>query len=276
MRHVPGSHHNLPVKGKMMKRFLVTPATGRRLPALCLCAAASWLACLPAHGKPVIKELSDSQMDTVHGKYAGYGQILYFGVEMLSQWQTQDGRTYQAGINLSVDTATLQPTITLLNTVSVGQAPAGLTSSAATIHIDGSGLQNVTGVAQGIQIGGDGNAVRNDIAMDVGSTTSVNGAVTGRLAAAPGQYVLSNPGASTTYQVAPGGLTVALNVAGQGQLSQSLRSGYGLQQFVQVTGDQNQIHNSLRINASMPGGLSQPGRLSQSVLDTLKGLQNGH
>jgi hypothetical protein len=273
MTHVLCSHANLPVKGKMMKHFPITPATGRRLPALCFCAVASWLAGPPALGKPVINELSDSQMATIHGKYAGYGQILYFGVEMLSQWQTQDGRTYEAGINLSVDTATLQPTITLVNNVSAGQAP-GIAAPATTTRVDGSGLQNVSGVAQGIQIGGDGNTVRNDIAMNVGA--AAKGAATGQLATASGQYLVSSPGATTTFQVAPGGLTVALNVAGQGQLSQSLRSGYGLQQFVQVTGDQNQIHNSLRISASMPGSFSQPGRLSQSVLDTLKGLQTGH
>lgn len=275
MTHARCSHANLPVKGKTMKHFPMTPAAGRRLPALCLCAAASWLACLPAQGKPLIQELSDSQMASIRGKYAGYGQILYFGVEMLSQWQTQDGHTYQAGINLSVDTATLQPTITLINNASAGPAPS-LPAPATTTRIDGSGLQNVTGVAQGIQIGGDGNTVHNDIAMNVGATGAAKGAAAGQLAAAPGQTVISSPGATTTFQVAPGGLTVALNVAGQGQLSQSLRSGYGLQQFVQVTGDQNQIHNSLRISASMPGGFSQPGRLSQSVLDTLKGLQTGH
>lgn len=255
-----------------MKRLLIILAAGRRLPLLCLAVAC--LAYLPAQAKPAIKELSDVQMDMVRGKYAGYGQILYFGVEMASQWQTRDGRLYQAGLDLSVDATTLRPTITLFNSTSATQAPTAA-STGTNVHIDGSGLQNIAGESQGIQIGGDGNRVQNDMVMDIGSSAASH-AATGTLATTSGHYILPSPGATTTFDVAPGSLTLALNVAGQGQLTQALRSGFGLQQFVQVTGDQNQIHNSLRITATMPGGLSQPGRLSQSVLDTLKGLQGGH
>lgn len=44
-------------------------------------------------------EISDADLAGMRGRYVGTGEILYFGVAMYTQWQTQDGRTLNAGLS---------------------------------------------------------------------------------------------------------------------------------------------------------------------------------
>ena len=66
---------------------------------------------LPAHAviKPAIEMLTDPQLAQMRGKYlAGDQNILYFGVQMVTQWQTSTG-TMNASMTLGINRASGQP-----------------------------------------------------------------------------------------------------------------------------------------------------------------------
>lgn len=223
-------------------------------------------------------EMSDVELSDMRGRYVGTGEILYFGVEIYTQWQTQDGRTLNAGLNMTVDSQ-LRPTITIVtqNTspqggVSASQAAAGQNS----VSISG-GIGNVSGIGQSIQIGGDGNSIKNDLNMNIdlhASSSPIKSAAANGIALnGAGSTVIDGNNTTTTVTLSGNTLSMAINVPGQGQVMQQLKSGSGFLQSAQIGGDLNRIHNTININAGLsnPAGISAGGL--QSSLDSLRGLR---
>lgn len=226
-------------------------------------------------------EVSDEALAGMRGRYAGPAGIIYFGVDMVTQWQTQNGRVLQSGVNLSVDKQ-FRPTITIVSqtttpgTGTVSQPSAGQ----GNVTISG-GLGNVSGVAQSIQIGGDGNAIRNDLDMNIKLNPSDAGAnaaaVQGIALNGAGTTKISENGATTTFTLSSNNLSMAVDVDGKNQVLQQLRGGTnanaGFMQSTQVGSDMNQIHNTITINAGLraASGISTPAL--QSSLQTLRGIR---
>ncbi len=220
-------------------------------------------------------EATDAELAGMRGRYVPSGnQIVYFGVEMATRWQTADGRGVDAKVNLSVD-SNLNPTITIVNLEHTGDS-AMAQSSGNTVSISSGGMTEVHGVAQSIQIGGDGNAVRNDIGMNVtlagGDAPAADGAGL-QLDTAGTQTINNSNGSVTTVSLDKSGLKLAVDVPGQGRVQQQLRTGYGVFQGAMVGGDMNRIHNAININATLrsAAGLNTPNM--QAALDTLKGMR---
>lgn len=219
----------------------------------------------------LVSEVQDATLAGQRGRYVGNGNLLYFGVEMVTTWQSPNGRL-ASGLLLSTD-AQLRPTVSIINQGSIAGGNSSSTPTNGT-HISLGGISNVAGAAQSIQIGGDGNAVKNDINLNLTTNLPPGSSQPGAIpVTTAGTQVLSRPGEITMVNIGRDGLSLAVNVPGQGSVLQQLRSGMGLLQATQTTGDLNMIHNIININAglSMPSGLNNAG--IGSALGSLKGLQ---
>lgn len=199
-----------------------------------------------------MQEVSDSDLGHMRGKFASNNQVLYFGVEMVSQWQTPTGNLVTAGANLNIDfrgnggsTPTVQyaPTVTI---VQQGQGANAPQSGNANSVSGGAGLANVSGVSQSIQVAGQSNAIHNGINMQVDLTSAAQGGLTAN--AAQGQAgavsATGNDGTVATVTLANNSIGVNVVVPGQGQVLQQIRN-QGMFQSARIGGDLNQIQNSI-------------------------------
>lgn len=221
-------------------------------------------------------EISDEVLAGMRGRFVSPGAILYFGVEMVTQWQTADGSLQTAGITLSVD-AQYRPTITFVTQKTAPSSGAVLqaSSSNGNVTISG-GLGTVSGIAQSIQIGGDSNTIRNDLNMDITLNASASSASVSQDTAlfSAGTTVIPGDGSTTTFTLSGNSMTMMVDVEGQGQVLQQLQGSgnAGFLQSAQIGGDMNLIHNTITINAGLSGagGISAPG--IQGSLGSLRGI----
>ncbi|WP_298393858.1 hypothetical protein [uncultured Azonexus sp.] len=208
-------------------------------------------------------EVNEQELSTLRGRFARDGQIINFGIEMLSQWQKGDGTLVSGGVNLQVDAA-LRPTLTV---TTPGQAVSAV-SAGGSSHASVGAMDQVQGVAQSIQIAGDGNAVSNGMQIDIvqraASAQQGNAIVDG-----PGTYSRSDGAGSSTVKLEPNSLSLLLEVPGQGRAIQRL-SARGLLQSTVVGGDLNRVSNQLRLTATVAPSASSG--MSSANYANLRGL----
>ena len=225
-----------------------------------------------------VQPVSDSTLDSMRGRFiTGAGQILYFGVEMLSTWHSPDGRVLSGSALLSFDFSKGMPQVTFVPTVSIVQGSgSGVLVDTTGRSIDASGLANVSGIAQGIQIVGDHNSAGNSTELHVTTTlpASTDAGIAGNAALAVGD-------ASASVALQPDSMAVTLGMDGQGSLRQIIRgdvSGSGsVLQTVSLLGDGHDVGNQLRITLVQPS-TGTALQLQQNValsLGLLQGLRSG-
>jgi hypothetical protein len=113
-----------------------------------------------------LTELTDEEMGDMRGRYTvSSSTVAWFGVTMVSTWQTQAGQQLKSSMTVTMDgrqpgkpTVTFQPhvSITAVDVTAPAPAPAD-----GQREIDNAGLANVNGVVQSVQVAGDGNAAQN-------------------------------------------------------------------------------------------------------------------
>ncbi|MBW8074698.1 hypothetical protein [Metallibacterium scheffleri] len=222
--------------------------------------------------------MSDSTLDSMRGRFiTGAGQILYFGVEMLSTWHSPDGRVLSGSALLSFDFSKGMPQVTFVPTVSIVQGSgSGVLVDTTGRSIDASGLANVSGIAQGIQIVGDHNSAGNSTELHVTTTlpASSDADITGNAALAVGD-------ANASVALQPDSIAVTLGMDGQGSLRQIIRGdasgGGSVLQTVSLLGDGHDVGNQLRITLVQPS-TGAALQLQQNValsLGLLQGLRSG-
>ena len=225
-----------------------------------------------------IQPVSDSTLDSMRGRFiTGAGQILYFGVEMLSTWHSPDGRVLSGSALLSFDFSKGMPQVTFVPTVSIVQVSgSGALVDTTGRSIDASGLANVSGIAQGIQIVGDRNSAGNSTELHVTTTlpASSDAGIAGNAALAVGD-------ANASVALQPDSMAVTLGVDGQGSLRQAIRGdasgGGSVLQTVSLLGDGHDVGNQLRITLVQPS-TGAALQLQQNValsLGLLQGLRSG-
>ncbi|MHB1991503.1 hypothetical protein [Metallibacterium scheffleri] len=225
-----------------------------------------------------IQPVSDPALDAMRGRFVtGAGQVLYFGVEMLSTWHSPDGRVLSGSALLSFDFSKGTPQVSFVPTVSIVQGSSGgVLVDTSHRTIDASGLDNVSGIEQGIQIVGDFNSAGNSTELHLTNTLP-----TGAGNGVGANTALSMDGANASAALQADGMAVTLGIDDQGSLRQMIRgdaSGNGaVLQTVALLGDGHDVSNQLRITLVQPTqGSSQ--LLQQSVaqaLGQLKGI-GGH
>ena len=195
-------------------------------------------------------EIPDSELALMRGRYTvGGNSVAWFGVTMISTWTDPAGRTLQGGMTLGLDFSQGgdQPQVSFTPVVSITDADAPLPSSAGdgARHIDGSGLENASGLVQGVQIAGDGNAASNFAHLRV---REGDRAPAGAAAPLGGQNLSSRIGDASVLAGFDGGnARVLLQIEGQGAVEQWIRSG-SVGQLVQLSGDGHDASNRLQLD----------------------------
>lgn len=237
-------------------------------------------------------EVGDHELATLRGRFVTGGQIAYFGVEMQSQWLLQNGQLLTTQFNLDVDLvdgqstspgSKFRPTVTfyasLDNPDTQSQGALNPTYGLAPSS-SGGGLENVSGLVQGIQLAGDRNRVNNDLQVSVSKDRISSSATTS------GSGVVLTPN-STTVLSDGNGVTaaailekntigLALAVPGQGTSIQKISGGSGinnLMQLVNISGSQNSINNLTRLNIQVPKAGGAAGSTLGSALQQIRGLR---
>lgn len=215
-----------------------------------------------------LHDISDPELNTMRGRYTvGTNAVAWFGVTMISTWQTSTGQTLQGtlavSMNFGANAAT--PQISFQPSVSITSANAVVPMPVTGRSIDSSGLANVNGVTQSVQVAGDGNQANNIVRMNVrnGDVPSATNASN----ASQGYSTTQQDGASASVNFDGHNAAVQLDVNGVGTVQQWIRDG-SLGQSVQLAADNQAASNLMEIDL-VRQSLSSSTQLSQSVAQAI-------
>lgn len=251
--------------------------------AMSVAMAGAMLAMTPARAGPppglVLSELSDSALGLMRGKFLTAGQVMYFGVEIVTKWQTASGQKISAAGNLEINLAGNTPQVSFKPTITVEQkATTSVAGNHGTTLVSGGGgLQNVNGVVQNIQVAGASNGVTNTIGLNIKNSPAQPG-----LQTLPGSPLNASTttanGSTASVSLGANGLNVAVAVPDQGQAVQRIRTtgmhGGQVLQSVQLGGNSNQIQNMINLNVQMNSGAGLASHAG-NVLQALKMMPQG-
>ena len=233
----------------MHKHFL--PVTALALAMGCRCAQA--LAAENTGQRLAgFHEVADDELAELRGRYiVGDNAVLWFGVEMVSTWQTDRGQTLQGTLTLGMDFSKNpnQPTVDFVPTVTITTAHHALPASAATIsrNVQSAGLANVSGMLQSVQIAGDNNVATNVTRLSIQNQGNAAAAMTTAATNGASDLYASAGDASASSSYSKDGARLTLAVAGQGTASQWIRPG-GLGQTIALTADNQSVTNQMVVS----------------------------
>lgn len=228
-----------------------------------------------------LQEVPDGELQHMRGKFASNNQVLYFGVEMVSQWQTQTGTTVTAGANLNIDFqagGSGKPVVHYAPTVSVvqqGQGAMQIQNDGTNSVSGGAGLASVSGVSQSIQVAGKSNRILNGIDMQVNLTSASHsgGSIPGAVGAHAGTVsAAGDDGTIATVSLGNNSIGLDVVVPGQGEVIQQIRN-QGMFQSARIGGDLNQIHNTIVMHIGINAGAGSAAGGAYSALQSLRDLQ---
>jgi hypothetical protein len=220
-----------------------------------------------------MRELADTELNAMRGRYTVDDHtVAWFGVRMISTWQTATGQVLQGTLALGMDfrNGHGQPALTFTPNVSITRADAAvpMPATGGSRSVDGSGLANVGGLLQSVQVAGDGNlasnvtrlTIRDGAVPSAGGTTGTGGAS------------ISRGDASVSVGFDGQSAAVRLAIAGQGAVQQWIRDG-SLGQSVQLAADDQSVSNRLEIDL-VRQSVSANTPLAQNVAQAI-GLTRG-
>ncbi|WP_163558647.1 hypothetical protein [Halomonas sp. NO4] len=196
------------------------------------------------------RELSDSELAQQRGRFVDKGSLMFFGVQVTSEWQTSHGEHLRAQGHLVGDLRGETPNVSFeprITTVTADSAAAdALTGNGATVVDAGTG--NARGVVQTIQAAGDFNTAANDLQIDVLDASAYEGGAAGN----SGSLERRLP-SGTRVSVSSGsqGVGVSLDVPGMGSAKQAIEPSQGLRQSIQLTSDLQKVRNLTRLQLYM-------------------------
>lgn len=251
------------------RRWLASVALGMASASLAFPAAGNE----PPRAARGLTEISDGELGHMRGRYAiGHNAVAWFGVRMVSTWQTPAGQTVQGSLQVGMDftkaTGGQPPKVSFTPLVSITaiHAPgAPGASDGLARSINSAGLANVSGMVQSVQVAGDGNRASNTTQLTIhdgvpGTGAHDSGSSTGAHArAGTAQATASFDGAAAR---------VLLQIEDQGVVEQWIRSG-SLGQSIQLTSDNQLVSNRLEIEL-VRQGLAANTQLVQNVAQALQ------
>lgn len=227
-------------------------------------------------GRPQLTEISDQEMESMRGRYTlGGDAIAWFGIKMISTWQSDAGQTLQGTLALSMDFSggRAQPRVSFQPSVNITRAAAAMPGPAGDLSrrsVDGSGLANVGGMLQSVQIAGDGNLASNVTRLNVRD----GGGIPGNGPAAPsGVASAYGDGASAVASFDGQSANLLLSIDGQGSVEQWIRHG-SIGQSVQITADNQWVSNRMEIEL-VRQSVAVNAQLAQNVaqaIDLARGI----
>ena len=215
-----------------------------------------------------LEEISDSELGDMRGRYTpGNNTVAWFGVKMISTWQTTAGQVLEGTMALSMDLAKSKPTVSFMPSVSITHinAPPPAPSTDPSRHIDASGLANVAGVTQSVQVAGDSNLASNVTRLSVqdGGTAPATDAPS----SGPDTASAYADGASAVASFDGNSANVLLTIDGQGAVSQWIHNG-SIGQSVQLAADNQWVSNRMEIDLirqSMAANTQLAQNVAQSI-----------
>lgn len=211
-------------------------------------------------------EIPDPELALMRGRYTvGDHQVAWFGVSMISTWQTATGQTLEGTLLLGMDFGQGgRPVVSFSPTVNVTAADAPVIGSDGVERsVDASGLANVSGMTQSVQVAGDNNHAANVTRLNVrdGDTPATTATTT------PGTASIRVGDAVATAGFEGGNANVLLQVQGQGAVQQWIRNG-SLGQSIQLTSDHQQVSNRMEIDL-VRHSLATNAQLAQNVAQAI-------
>lgn len=236
------------------------------LPGALLCAAPALAEEAPVPTARGLTELPDSELGLMRGRFiAGDNKVLWFGVSMISSWQTSSGQMLQGRLDIGFDFSDGRPVLSFSPNVVLTDEHAPMPVPSGQRSVDSAGLANVSGLVQGVQVAGDGNAASN-----VTSLTLRDGEVPG--VAGPGgaaQGVLNRSAGAASARVDfdGNGAGVRLEVQGHGAVEQWIRAG-SMGQSIRLFSDGQSASNQLHLDM-VRQSLPATAMLNQNVAQAL-------
>lgn len=221
-----------------------------------------------SHPGSGLHDISDPELNMLRGRYTiGNNTVAWFGVKMISTWQTNTGQILQGtlAVNMHFGANGATPQITFQPSVNVTSANAAIPMPVTGRTVDNSGLANVTGVTQSVQVAGNDNVASNVVRLNVRDGDTPPGVVSG--ADAHGSSSMQVDGSSANVSFDGRNATVQLDVNGAGTVQQWIRNG-SLGQSVQFAADNQSARNVMEIDL-VRQSLSSNTQLSQSVAQAI-------
>nr|WP_228064383.1 hypothetical protein [Lysobacter avium] len=253
--------------------LLATPAQASGLQAVAATAGGALSAPPTSADAPAVRratgmaEIPDPELATMRGRYTvGDHQVAWFGVSMISTWQTASGQTLEGTLLLGMDFSQGgRPVVSFTPTVNITAVDAPVTGSDGIARgVDASGLANVSGMTQSVQVAGDGNIAANVTRLNVRAGDAPAAAA----ASAPGNATSRVGDAVASAAFDGGSANVLLQVQGQGAVQQWIRNG-SLGQSIQLTSDHQQVSNRMEIDL-VRQSLASNAQLAQNVAQAIQ------
>lgn len=229
---------------------------------------------------PGMVVVPDAKLALMRGKYvASTQQVVYFGVDIQSNWETPNGALLNAGAAVSVNLSNSTPTVSFTPTATVVFNDNGtVLTDTSERNVTSDGIDNISGVTQSVQSTGDfnstGNLTRIHFLSEIpeGPDGVINSDI----------FESAN-GMSASSALDDNAVVVRLEVDGQGAAQQSIRgaidgaTGQGVYQTIVVLGDHHRISNQLDMDVVL-GNESEQFIQQQSLgaaIGHLRGLTPG-
>lgn len=216
---------------------------------------------------PGLIEIPDPELAAMRGRYTvGDQQVAWFGVSMISTWQTASGQTLEGTLLLGMDFGQGgRPVVSFTPTVTITAADAPVIGSDGVVRsVDAAGLAHVSGMTQSVQVAGDHNIAANVTRLNVRDDGAPG--VTATATSGSASATLGDAMASAGFK--DGSANVALQVQGQGAVQQWIRNG-SLGQSIQLTSDHQQVSNRMEIDL-VRHPLASNVQLSQNVAQAIQ------
>ncbi len=221
----------------------------------------------------------DHILGETRGKFISNGQVMNFGVEMVTQWITSTGEVINAAGRLSIDVSGAQPRASFIPNITVQQTtPQNIVVSQGNNFVSGSeGLNNVTGVVQTIQVAGNANGIGNAIGVKIRRSDNLTNSPSGG-SSVNSLGINTASGSSANVRLANNGMSVGVSVANQGQSMQAIRSvaqGSGqVMQSVRLGGDFNQINNLINLDIQLRNNAVNNNLNTRDILSSMRHLSD--
>lgn len=220
-----------------------------------------------------MEEISDAELGNMRGRYTvNDNTVAWFGVKMISTWQTTSGQMLQSTLALNMDfsTSDIQPKITFQPSVTITNINAPLPKTAngsITRSVDSTGLANVGGVQQSVQVAGDGNQASNVTHLTVSDGGGTPSPTSGS-SSPTGIATATSNGATAVASFDGQSAHVVLTIEGQGAVEQWIRNG-SVGQSVQLTADRQWVSNRMEIDL-VRQSLAANTQLAQNVAQAIQ------
>lgn len=216
-----------------------------------------------------LQEIPDAELGLMRGRFAvGDNRVLWFGVSMISNWQTQGGQLLQGRLDIGFDLRDGAPTVSFTPHVTITDEQAPMPVPGGQRSVDGAGLANVSGLVQSVQVAGDRNAASNLTSLtlregDVPDAGAIGGGATGALASSAGA-------ASASVRFDGNTAGVLLQVDGHGAAEQWIRAG-SMGQSIRLASDGQAVSNQLHLDLvrqSLPANAMLNQNVAQAIAST--------